>query len=85
MPLTVPPGTHFTPKHLLLVIAEAYLHDLSSMRIIKRFENTDVRRTDVSQVDVARLLTGEGADYASLVATSGHVPDAIRELDCLSL
>jgi len=83
---TAPSGTHFTLKHLMLVIAEACLHGLSSVHGINGFKNTGTWPVDASQVEVARLLTGMGAGYATrrvdlhrLMVRLG--PEARREMD----
>lgn len=61
---TIPVGTHFNLKDLMLVLAEACLHGLSSVHIINGFKNTGAWPVDASKVDVARLLMGMGASYA---------------------
>ena len=83
---TVPSGTHFTRKHLMLVMPEACLHSMSSVHVINGFKNTGAWPVDASQVEVARLLTGMGAGYASrrvdlhrLIVRLG--PEARREMD----
>jgi len=83
---TVPAGTHSTIKHLMLVIAEACLHGLSSVHVINGFKNTGAWPVDASQVEVARLLTGMAAGYATrrvdlyrLMVRLG--PEARREMD----
>jgi len=62
---TLPAGSSFTVKYLMLVIAEACLYGLSSVHVINGFKNTIARPVDVSKVEVARLLTEMGAGYFS--------------------
>lgn len=83
---TLPVGSSFTVKHLMLVMAEACLYGLSSVHVINGFMNTGAWPVDASKVDVARLLTGMGAGYVSrrvdlkrLMVRLG--PEARREMD----
>lgn len=83
---TIPVGTRFNLKHLMLVLAEACLHDLSSVHVINGFKKTGAWPVDASKVDVARLLTGKGASYACsrvdlprLMVRLG--PEARREME----
>jgi len=83
---TVPSGTHFTLKHLMLVIAEACLHGLSSMHVINGFKNTGAWPVDAFQVEVARLFSGMGVGYTTrrvdlhrLMVRLG--PEAMRQMD----
>jgi len=83
---TVPAGTHSTLKHLILVIAEACLHGLSSVHVTNGFKNTGAWPVDASQVEVARLLTGMGAGYATRRVDLRRQmvrlgPEARREMD----
>ena len=83
---TVPAGTHFTLKHLMLVIAEACLHSLPSVHVINGLKNTVAWPVDAFQVEVARLLTWMGAGYVTrrvdlhrLIVRLG--PEARQEMD----
>lgn len=61
---TIPVGTRFNLKDLMLVLPEACLHGLSSVHVINGFKKTGAWPVDASKVDVASLLTGKGASYA---------------------
>ena len=62
---TVPAGSHFILKHLMMVMADAYLHGLSSVHVINGFQNTGAWPVDPKKVEVVRLLTGRGATNAA--------------------
>ena len=83
---TLPAGSIFTIKQLMIVIAEACPYGLSSVHIINGFKNTGAWPVEVSKVDVTRLLTGMGAGYVSrrfdLNRLMVHLgPEARREMN----
>lgn len=82
----LPAGSPFSLKHLMLVIAQACLHGLSSVNVVSGFNNTGAWPVDPRRIDVGRLLTGKGAAYASrkvdlrrLMVRLG--PEARREME----
>jgi len=82
----VPAGTRFTLEHLMLFIAKARLHGLSPVHVINGFKNTGAWLMDAYQVEVARLLTGMGAGYATRRVDLHRLmvrlePKARREMD----
>ena len=83
---TLPAGSSFTVKQLMLVIAEACLYGLSFVHVTNGFKNTGAWPADVSKVDVARLLTGMGAGYVSRRVDPNRLmvrlgPEARREMN----
>jgi len=83
---TLPAGSSFTVKQLMLVIAEACLYGLSFVHVTNGFKNTGAWPADVSKVDVARLLTGMGAGYVSRRVDPNRLmvrlgPESRREMD----